>query len=62
MTTQNTTSQSAYEDGYKSGHTDALLNRRSDHAYFTSPKEPNTYIRDYAAGYREAFRETRKGC
>lgn len=52
----------AYQDGVKSGHTDALLGRRSEYVYFTQPNDSNTYVREYAKGYRDAYRETRRGC
>jgi hypothetical protein len=51
----------AYRDGQKSGHADALLGRRSEYVYFTSPKEQNAYMREYAEGYRDAHRETKRG-
>jgi hypothetical protein len=50
----------AYREGQKAGHSDALLGYRSG-VYFTSPTECNVYTREYAKGYRDAHRETKRG-
>ncbi len=52
----------AYQDGSKSGHADAIIGHRSEYVYFTQPNDPNVYTREYAKGYRDSYRETRRGC